>query len=193
MTTPRRYYCVYGAVSVSDPENLIELRQAALAKLKSLEQKRTSAIIEYLEAEDRLLSEFFGSNAPIYYDPGTAATAYTDYTYIDRAFIALGQGFIAAHASQMMLQVTGILAHEESHIYQIRSTIDRWLANRGGFHIKHIELHADYMAGAYLAWRQKYRPQSPAWLLPHRIIRRTTALRLIVSRHSIRGDMIFRD
>jgi hypothetical protein len=161
----RRYYCAYGAVSVGEPDNLIELKQAAIEKLKTLLRTRSTAIIEYIEAEDELLPQFFGRNAPIYYDPGTNANAYTDYTYIDRAFIALGEGFITAYANKMMLQVAGILAHEEGHIYQIRSPLARTLTDRGGFQVKYLELHADYMAGAYLAWREKVRPQSPSRLL----------------------------
>jgi hypothetical protein len=61
--------------------------------------------------------------------------------------------------------VAGVLAHEEAHVYQIRSAINNQLENQGGFHIKHLELHADYMAGAYFAWREKLRPESPGSLL----------------------------
>lgn len=158
-------YCAYGAVTISDPEDLIELKHAALEKLKGLLQNRSNAIIEYLAAEDKLIPDFFGGTAPIFYDPGTTATAYTNYTYIDRAFIALGEGFITQYASQRMLRIAGLLAHEESHIYQVRTGINHGLSDLKGFRIKHVELHADYMAGAYLAWREKSRPQSPAWWL----------------------------
>jgi hypothetical protein len=150
---------------VGELENLVELKKVAIEKLRTLLQSRSSAIVEYIEAEDELLPEFFGRNTPIYYDPGTKASAYTDYTYIDRAFIALGEGFVTAYAKNMMLQVAGILAHEESHVYQTRSPLGRQLADRGGFQVKYLELHADYMAGGYLAWREKHRPQSPSWWL----------------------------
>jgi hypothetical protein len=163
-TSPRRFYCVYGAVEVGEPENLIELKKTALDRMATAERSRARPIVEYLAEEDKLLPEFFGAGAPIYYDPGTRVSAYTDYTRIESTFIALGQGFIATYASGRMLEVAAIVAHEESHVYQLTSTI-KGLVDRGGFRVKYIELHADYMAGAYLAWRTKYRPQSPASLI----------------------------
>jgi hypothetical protein len=158
-------YCAYGDAVVSDPKDLIELKHAATEKLKVLLQNRSTAILDYLAAEDKLIPDFFGSTAPIYYDPGTTVAAYMNYTRIDSAFVALGEGFITQYASQRMLRVAGLLAHEQSHFYQVRSGVNHGLTDLKDFRIKHVELHADYMAGAYLAWREKIRPQSPAWWL----------------------------
>src|SRR5258708_3749254 len=98
----RKYYCAYGAASVGEPNNLIELKQAAVEKLKVLLENRSKALIEYIESEDKLVPDFFGSAAPIFYDPGTHVTAYTN---IDRAFIALGEGFLSEYARERMLSV----------------------------------------------------------------------------------------
>lgn len=159
---PRRIYCVY-ETNVGLPGGLIELRQYGVRLLQESNPK--AAIIDYITSEDSMLSEFFGTKAGIYFDPVARNRAYTDYTRIDRTFVGLGEGFVQEQASTMMLYVAGILAHEEGHVYQVMSTTDKVLENIRGYRIKYLELHADYLAGAYHAWRKKYRAGAQPWLL----------------------------
>jgi hypothetical protein len=57
-----------------------------------------------------------------------------------------------------------LLAHETGHIFQFQWKVDSALGNVRSERVKYIELHADYLAGAYMAWREKYVQGAPAQL-----------------------------
>lgn len=51
------------------------------------------------------------------------------------------------------LAIAGIMAHEFAHIYQYQSPFYNWLT-QGQATDKHLELHADYLAGYYLSLKR---------------------------------------
>jgi hypothetical protein len=118
------------------------------------------ALSVYVSREDDYLAAFFRTHAGIYIDESDP-NAYMDY---DRNVIAIGGGYLNKYADQRfgLLKISGVLAHEESHIFQIKWKINSMLEDVRGHEIKFVELHADYLAGAYMAWRQSYRAVDPA-------------------------------
>jgi len=134
------------------------MREYAKKKLIELKDSPRLELIRYIQDEDKRLTEFFGTNSPIYLDSENKDDAYVN---IDQSFIALGEGFLEDHANKKMVRVAGLLAHEQSHLFQVRWTIDALLKEVRNFPVKFVELHADYLAGAYVGWRKKANPATP--------------------------------
>jgi len=151
-SSPPRKYCAHHPVP-TDLNNLVALGEGGTRRLIEL-NSGSNTVVSYIEDERERLARFYGVNAPIYFDVIDRYDAYMD---IDRRFIGLGDAFIAAQAGKAMARVAGILAHEWGHVFQVVSGINRDLENIRQQSVKYVELHADYLAGAYIAWRQKYR------------------------------------
>jgi hypothetical protein len=128
--------------------------------LMPLQSYSNPALSAYISREDDYLPAFFGTHAGIYIDKKDSG-AYMDY---DRNVIAIGGGYLNNHADKRfgLLKISGVLAHEEGHIFQVKWKINSMLEDIRGHEIKFVELHADYLAGAYMAWRQSYRAVDPA-------------------------------
>lgn len=134
--------------------------RADFKELVPLQSYSNPALSVYVSREDDYLAAFFGTRADIYIDQSDP-NAYMDY---DRNLIAIGGGYLNKYAAQRfgLLKISGLLAHEGSHIFQIKWKINSMLEDVRGHEIKFVELHADYLAGAYMAWRQSYRGVDPA-------------------------------
>ncbi|MEY9363575.1 hypothetical protein ABH994_006296 [Bradyrhizobium yuanmingense] len=143
-----RSYCAAES-GRADPKDLVPLQSYS-----------NPAISVYVSREDDYLAAFFATRAGIYIDQSDP-NAYMDY---DRNLIAIGGSYLDKYAPQRfgLLKISGVLAHEESHIFQIKWKINSMLEDVRGHKIKFVELHADYLAGAYMAWRQSYRSVDPA-------------------------------
>ena len=143
-----RSYCA-ALSGRADPKDLVPLQSYS-----------NPALSVYISREDDYLGTFFGTHAGIYIDQSDP-NAYMDY---DRNLIAIGGGYLNKHADQRfgLLKISGVLAHEEGHIFQCKWKINSMLEDVRGHEIKFVELHADYLAGAYMAWRRSYRGVDPA-------------------------------
>src|SRR5262249_27230933 len=135
-----RIYCgVQGATDI-DPKQLIPLQQYS---------KR--AVVDYIERERELLRMFFNTNPDIYFDPKDRYARMNGA----RRYIAVGEGFVTP--SMRLQSLSGLLAHEDGHIFQVGWNLDLKLSDVRGYRMNFVELHADYLAGAYMGWRQIYR------------------------------------
>lgn len=135
-----RIYCgVQGATDI-DPKQLIPLQQYS---------KR--AVVDYIERERELLRMFFNTNPDIYFDPKDRYARMNGA----RRYMAVGEGFVTP--SMRLQSLSGLLAHEDGHIFQVGWNLDLKLSDVRGYRMKFVELHADYLAGAYMGWRQIYR------------------------------------
>jgi hypothetical protein len=146
----RRRYCFDKSVSVSASD---------LTALINFPQR---ALVAYIEREQQLLYGFFSQAPEVFidaYDNG----AYADQ---DKNYVALGMKFIERYQDRMygLLLISGIIAHELAHIFQVHWKINAMLEDVGGYKVKYVELHADYLSGSYMAWREKYRAAAPAEL-----------------------------
>jgi hypothetical protein len=124
-----------------------------------------SSIVEHIKKEDASLLRFFQSPSSIYLDlVGRDAGADKDTNAIH-----LGLKFLSRYSPNVtvngLMKVTGILAHETSHIFQYRWRFDtNVLKGIGGYPVKMVELHADYLAGAYIAWKEGNQTRSASEL-----------------------------
>jgi hypothetical protein len=153
-----RRYC-FDALSREEP---FETRLTS-RNLVRLGEYSDPALAAYIEREGELLSQFFGPRTTFYFDASERGA------YMDRfsgRYVVLGTDFINNYAKRQygLLMVSGIIAHEYSHIFQVHSKINSALEDVMGQKVKHVEIHADYLAGAYMAWREKYRAGAPAHL-----------------------------
>lgn len=129
-------------------------------ELTPLAQHSDPALIAYITEERPLLREFFTKDAEVYLDP-TDQGAYMNAYY---NYIAVGEPFVDTYRNKKygLLGLSGVMAHEEGHIFQTAWNVDLSLKNVRGYRIKFVELHADYLAGWYMAWRERYRRGAPA-------------------------------
>jgi hypothetical protein len=157
-TRESRGYC-FDALQRDDPSEA----RSDMKNLLPLAQSSDLALVAYIEREYELLSQFFGRRAELYFD------ANEDGAYVERKtgrYIVLGNPFIESYTGRKygLLMVSGILAHEQSHVFQIHWKINFMLENVKGHEVKQVEIHADYLAGAYMAWRGKRRNGAPGEL-----------------------------
>lgn len=155
--------CVGGPTSAQDADRgyCSDMRSNAdPRKLTPLVQHSDPALIAHIRDERPLLKGFFTKDADIYLDP-TDQGAYMNAYY---NYIAVGEPFVDAYTNKKygLLGLSGVMAHEEGHIFQTAWNVDLWLKNVRGYRVKFVELHADYLAGWYMAWREQYRPGAPA-------------------------------
>jgi hypothetical protein len=136
----------------------------------SIDQFSTSELIGYFQQladhirrEDILLRQFFQNDSAILLAP-EGMDAHAD----SPERLTLGLKFIRLFAPSLAfedkLKVSGILAHEKSHTFQYKWNVDLALRKAAGQPVKYVELHADYLAGAYMAWREKYQQGAPVEL-----------------------------
>ena len=150
---PRRY--CFDRARAAQPNSQLNLSDLPEPELLHY----LKALVDYVKKEDELLLAFFKTPSSIYLDlQGTDAHA------IDTE-ISLGLKFIAQYYSANdertgQLKIAGILAHEKSHIFQFYWKFESMLRNVKGHPVKWFELHADYLAGAYMAWRDSGRAKS---------------------------------
>jgi hypothetical protein len=144
-----RRYCADSPISRAEID-------ADLKNRVPLGQYSNTGLRAYIEREKELLTKFFHTNSSVFYAP-RAATAYMDP---DRNFIAFNEGMVSKYKDREfgLLNMSGILAHEEGHIFQAAWNLLRMLEDVRGYKVKYVELHADYLAGAYMTWREDYRP-----------------------------------
>jgi hypothetical protein len=134
--------------------------QADLKDLVPFQSYSNPALSVYVSREDDYLAAFFETHADIYMDKSEPGA----YMNSGRNLIAIGEGYLNKYADKRfgLLKISGVLAHEESHIFQVKWKINTMLEDIRGQHIKFVELHADYLAGAYMAWRKSYRGVDPS-------------------------------
>jgi hypothetical protein len=122
------------------------------------------AVVAYMERENDLLKEYFGIGGSIY----IAIGSYDAFMDGESRIITIGDGYIDRYAGPNeaygLLRMSGVLAHETGHIFQTNWNMDNMLSSVNGYVVKYIELHADYMAGAYIAWRQRLKDSAPRQL-----------------------------
>jgi hypothetical protein len=122
------------------------------------------ALVAHIQHEDALLSRFFEFRSAIYLEPmGRDAHAKPGKINSDGSrqvgSMTLGLGFLQVFAPQPnSASISGIMAHEKSHVFQYLRRINGILEDLGGHEVKYVELHADYLAGAYMAWRERNVP-----------------------------------
>ena len=110
-------------------------------------QGRAEAMMKsYLDAEAEHLGDFFGLRGRYILLEAYAGASYD----IAHDTIEIGELFLPAD-SQNFHRTAAIFAHEAAHRLQVHYRIDEQLKNVAGFAVKYVELHADYMAGAYMA------------------------------------------
>jgi hypothetical protein len=139
----QRRYC-------SDSTSQVSLSNALL-----LQDFTRPGIVVWIKREDTHLSNYFGVVNDILIDIGSS-DAFMDGVH-NR--IVLGDRYIDRFANPSaqygLLRITGVLAHEKSHLFQVAVNMDGMLSDVSGEPVKYVELHADYMAGAYIAWRER--------------------------------------
>jgi hypothetical protein len=121
-------------------------------------------VAHWLGQESVLLEWFFGPHPTLF------AAEWEPYAFEDPGSNAFTAGMIIFGRTLIdetkntpfgLLKLSGLLAHETAHLFQIGTGINVLLVNTCGV-VKLIELHADYLAGGYFAWRDKVRPGAPA-------------------------------
>jgi hypothetical protein len=122
-----------------------------------------TTLVDYVKREDESLLKFFKTPSSIYLDlQGTDAHAVDADISIGLKFIA--QYYTANDERTGQLKIAGILAHEKSHVFQFYWKFESMLRDVQGHPVKWFELHADYLAGAYMAWRDSGRAKSASEL-----------------------------
>ena len=138
-----RRYC-------GDSDSQVNLSNAVL-----LREFTRPGVVAYVQREDELLNDYFGVSSIILIGIGSG-DAFMDG--VSRK-IVVGDRYIDRYAGVSapygLLKISGVLAHEKSHIFQISWQIDEMLRDVRGYLVKYVELHADYMAGAYISWRER--------------------------------------
>lgn len=126
-----------------------------------LEDYGDPAILAYLGRELQLLYEYFSASSRIYVNLNSSDA------YMHEEIIVLGSKYIQQYAHQKygLLKLSGVLAHEESHVFQTKWNMDRMLTDVKGYKVKYVEIHADYMAGAYVSWREQIKVSAPDKLI----------------------------
>jgi hypothetical protein len=152
---PKRRYCLDAVGGSAGPSVAVDdLSQAvAFDYLK--------AVIAHIRREQIFLTQFFEVQSPIYLKP-QGGSAYADPPKQapdgsrQSAAIVLGLRFLQYRISLSngYFPISGILAHEKSHVFQYHWGLDVMLGNVRGQKVKYVELHADYLSGAYMAWRR---------------------------------------
>ncbi|MGH6815399.1 MAG: hypothetical protein ACREC6_06830 [Hyphomicrobiaceae bacterium] len=99
------------------------------------------------------LERFFRTRGRVYI-VADSELAYADGT---QQFIAVGDRLVESYGRIRLAKITGLLAHEKGHLFQTGWNFDGVLLDTGGHHVKYVELHADYLAGCYKAWRGQTR------------------------------------
>lgn len=120
------------------------------------------AIGFFIGEECKLTRVFFESAAGTFVDRNDTS-AYFDP---DKRYIGLGESFIRRTSSEAygLLRLAGVLAHETAHSFQVAFGVDKMLGDVRGHSVKYVELHADYLAGSYMAWRSQFRAGAPSEL-----------------------------
>ena len=108
-----------------------------------------AAIVARLRAEDQLLSNFFGLSGPLYIGENLLNAGYNG----EDNSIVIGEQYLPLRPSENYERTLAVFAHETSHRFQVQNNIHDQLGDASGYYVKYIELHADYMAGAYMASR----------------------------------------
>ncbi len=157
---PLRSNCLQYAVDprAQDIGSFMPLEQFSASELVSYFRQ----LADHIKQEERLLHTFFTTQASIYLElQGRDAHASPGY-------VGLGLQFVQRYAPSLnfadKLKISGLLAHETAHTFQFEWKLDSMLANVRGQPVKYVELHADYLAGAYMAWREKSLQGAPAQL-----------------------------
>jgi hypothetical protein len=105
-----------------------------------------AAIVAFLNREDQLLARFFktrgGYNIMVGYNQASYRPSKNIIYIGDKKLPKPGENF---------LRTSAIFAHETAHRFQVMHGIHAQLMDTDGFHVKYVELHADYLAGAYMA------------------------------------------
>ncbi len=122
-----------------------------------LEDYDDSAIFVYLERERELLQQFFSAESRLYINLNS------NDAYMSGNHTVLGERYINRYENEKygLLKLTGVLAHEKSHVFQIKWNMDNMLTDVKGYKVKYVEIHADYMAGAYISWREYLKDSAP--------------------------------
>lgn len=118
----------------------------------------------YVGQETVMLELFFGLRSTIYLRDGGGTFAYIPPKSDARtdAKIIFSSNDINRHRNQPygLVKISGIYAHETAHIFQDAHGVIGSLVDQCKFGNKMLELHADYLAGAYMAWREQNKPVS---------------------------------
>lgn len=156
--TAVRRYC-YDALPRDDPGEA----RPATSNLVPLAQFPDAALVAYLQRENELLARYFGVRSELFFDRfdrGAYMNAHSGN------YVALGNDFVSKFVNRKygLLMISGILAHEQSHVFQVHWKVNSMLEDVRGQRVKQVEIHADYMAGAYMAWRETVRAGAPVEL-----------------------------
>ncbi len=116
------------------------------------------AVRDYLGHDAGMMQQYFGVTVRAFVKPdeeGAAAIVLSGQDARTRGNIVLGEVLIDKRKNQRagLLRLAAVLAHEASHIFQMASGTDAHLLGRCGYEKKMVELHADYLAGCYIAHR----------------------------------------
>jgi hypothetical protein len=76
--------------------------------------------------------------------------------YVQGDTLVMGVSFIKAVGEFSLNHITAVLAHETAHRFQIVNHLIERLTKADPNRVKCIELHADFMAGAFMRWRARY-------------------------------------
>jgi hypothetical protein len=105
-----------------------------------------AAIVVFLDAENDLLGRFFGLPGEYRIVVGSLSASYRS----SKDLIYLGEKRFPQRTDNFH-RISAIFAHEAAHRFQVKHGIAAQLMQVMGFPVKYVELHADYMAGAYMA------------------------------------------
>jgi len=106
--------------------------------------------IRLANLEHRLHSKFFKTR----YELGVDLNGTGAYYDVDTQKVVISDLLIRAIGNNDygVIRLAAVLAHEVSHSFQVQHKIDNLLTEQSKS-VKYLELHADYMAGYYIAWR----------------------------------------
>ncbi len=124
---------------------------AQTAPLAGIEAYANSKFAAPLLAEKQPIQTFYAVCFDVFVDE----TAFNIRTELEPApAIVFGKPLLRALIAlpNGSLKIGALFAHEAAHVFQSQIGANPLLQNKCGFALKSVELHADYLAGAYMAW-----------------------------------------
>lgn len=121
-----------------------------------LDEYQDPIVRDYLANErDRLVSFFDVPQARFLIAPGHDSAEMNSSLDRRRIDVIVGSKFIEDTGARKygMLQIASAVGHEFGHAFQVKWKVDDSLKGAKGYNVKAIELHADYLCGAFLGAR----------------------------------------